>query len=79
MTSIQSVAVPHSRQLPGYMPESEMAVIRGVKPRTLRSERQKGSGPPFVKINRKIFYPIDGFREWLKAIERRPVRAGKAA
>jgi hypothetical protein len=71
---------PHTnRLLDGYIPEKEMAAARGVAIRTLRSERQRGDGPAFVKINKRIFYPEAAFRDWLKAIERRPVRAGKAA
>ena len=45
----------------------------------LRVERQRGDGPPWIKITRQVFYPVEGFRAWLKTIERRPARARKAA
>jgi hypothetical protein len=60
--------------LAGYLPEAEMAKSRKVTPRTLRAERQRGDGPPYVKDGKKVFYPIDGFRAWLKGMERHPVR-----
>jgi hypothetical protein len=64
----------NSDLLTGYMVEPEMAEARHKKPRTLRLERQRGDGPPWVRDGRTILYPIDGFREWLKARERHPVR-----
>jgi hypothetical protein len=60
--------------LAGYAPEDQIAEARGVVKRTLRLERQRGSGPPFVKMGKQILYPIEGFRDWLKANERHPVR-----
>jgi hypothetical protein len=65
--------------LAGYAPEDEIAKARGVGKRTLRAERQRGMGPPFVKIGKQILYPIEGFRNWLKANERHPVRSGQRA
>lgn len=63
--------------LAGYVPDVEMATIRNVSPRTLRSERQRGDGPPYVKAGKKIYYPLAGFREWLKSRERQPVRSAR--
>lgn len=65
--------------LAGYAPEDEIAVARGVGKRTLRAERQRGDGPPFVKMGKQVLYPIEGFREWLKARERHPVRSTRMA
>jgi hypothetical protein len=65
--------------LAGYAPEDEIAKARGVGKRTLRAERQRGMGPPFVKIGKQILYPIEGFRDWLKANERHPVRSAQRA
>ena len=65
--------------LAGYAPEDQIAEVRGVGKRTLRAERQRGMGPPFVKIGKQILYPIEGFRDWLKANERHPVRSGQRA
>jgi hypothetical protein len=63
--------------LAGYLPEDQIAAKRRVSKRTLRSERQRGDGPPFVKLGKQVFYPLDGFRGWLKSIERQPVRSGR--
>jgi hypothetical protein len=68
-----------SELLDGYTPEETMAKARGVTVRTLRAERQRGDGPPWVKMGKQVIYPNQGFRDWLKANERRPVRAGRAA
>jgi hypothetical protein len=65
--------------LAGYAPEDEIAEARGVGKRTLRAERQRGDGPPFVKMGKQILYPIEGFRAWLKANERHPVRSTRPA
>jgi len=65
--------------LAGYVLDSEMAKLRGVTERTLRAERQRGDGPPYVKDGWRIYYNVLGFREWLKTRERQPVRSGATA
>jgi hypothetical protein len=67
--------VSHSNELlDDYTPEKQVAKIRGVTVRTLRAERQRDYGPPWVKLGGKIFYPNQGFRDWLKAIEHCSIR-----
>ncbi len=61
--------------LAGYLSEEQIAERRRVAKRTLRAERQRGDGPPFVKDGKRIYYPLDGFRDWLKSRTRQPVRA----
>ena len=63
--------------LDGYYSEAKMASERKKTPRTLRAERQRGEGPPYVKDGKKIYYPLSGFREWLKSREHRPVRSAR--
>jgi hypothetical protein len=79
MTNIQESAASSNCLLEGYVSEGKMAEARDIAIRTLRAERQRGDGPPWVKITKQVFYPVEGFRAWLKAIEQRPVRARKAA
>ena len=79
MSDTEIPDAPANALLAGYYPESEVAAARGVCVRTLRGERQRGEGPPFVRIGKAIYYPRDGFRQWLKSIEQRPTRARKAA
>jgi hypothetical protein len=63
-----------NRLLGDYVTEEQMADARQVTRRTLRAERHRGEGPPYVKTSNKVLYSADGFRQWLKSIERRPVR-----
>ena len=67
------------RLLDGYLNEEEEASAFGVVTRTLRSWRQRGEGPPYVKVGRQVFYPIDGGTTWLKTNVKAPVRTGKKA
>jgi hypothetical protein len=78
MKDVPGPAATAKLLLDDYIPETEMADVRGVKPRALRAERQRGEGPPYVKVNRRVLYPAPGFRDWLKSIEQRPARAGRA-
>jgi len=79
MSNIQEPAASANCLLEGYVSEGEMAEARSITIRTLRAERQRGDGPPWVKASKQIFYPIEGFRAWLKSIEQRPARARKVA
>jgi hypothetical protein len=79
MSNIQEQNASSNCLLEGYVSESEMAEARGIVIRTLRAERQRGDGPPWVKITKQVFYPVEGFRAWLRTIEQRPARARKAA
>jgi hypothetical protein len=65
--------------LADYLTEDEQAAALGLTVRTLRSWRQRGEGPPFVKVGKRVFYPIAGNAAWLKANEQAPVRSGRAA
>jgi hypothetical protein len=70
MTSETITANP----LADYDTPAEAARIRDKTERTLRLERQRGEGPPWVRDGKKVYYPREGFRAWLKANERQPVR-----
>lgn len=59
-----------------YWTEDQMAELRKKTPRTLRAERQRGDGPPWVRDGRTILYWIPGYGRWLTAKTRQPVRAG---
>jgi len=64
-----------AKGLDGYLTENEEAAALGLTVRTLRSWRKLGKGPPFTKVGKRIFYPIDGNPAWLKANEQMPVRS----
>jgi len=61
--------------LEGYLSEHEMARIRGVKERTLRAERARGEGPPYIVLNRRVLYPEPDWRDYLRLQVRKPVRS----
>lgn len=45
--------------------EEEMALLRGVKLKSLADERSRGQGPPFTKLGKRILYPKQGVRKFL--------------
>jgi hypothetical protein len=57
MSNIQEPAASANCLLAGYVSEGKMAEARDIAIRTLRAERQRGDGPPWIKIT----------RQWLKA------------
>ncbi len=59
----------------GHWSEKDFAEQRGVSPRTLRAERQRGESPPYVKDGRKVYYPIATARDWVLRKVRIPVRS----
>jgi hypothetical protein len=61
-----------------YWPEKTMGEVRDKTLRTLRDERQRGDGPPWVKDGRHIYYHVPGYREWLRTRLKQPVRSGRA-
>lgn len=68
-----------TRLLDDYFSEDEYCAEVDVTPRAARAQRAAGTAPPYVKLHGKIYYSRSGFREWLKAIEKRPVRTRKVA
>ena len=77
MTS--DVQVIPGNPLAEYWSEAEMARARGKTMRTLRDERQRGVGPPYVRDGRTIRYHVPGYGEWLKAGIQQPVRGPMAS
>ena len=64
----------HSGLRTGWLPDAEMAKERGKSTRAQRDERQKGIGPPWTRDGRDVLYNVEGYREWLTANARNPVR-----
>ena len=60
--------------LVGYFPEETLCRELNESPSTAQLRRQRGESPPYVRIGRKILYPIEGFRLWLKRREIDPSR-----
>jgi hypothetical protein len=74
MKSDESISAQASVLLDGYVSEEEMAKARKKGLRALRAERQRGVGPPYVKDGRATLYSVEGYKQYLKSNERRPVR-----
>lgn len=73
-----SDTAPTLREL-GYWSEIDYATFRRVKISTLRNERCRGLGPPFVRIGRQVCYPIKAtsdFHAGQVITRKRPTAAG---
>jgi hypothetical protein len=51
----------------GYVPDSEVAAILAVDPRTLANWRARGSGPPYCRVGNVLLYPLDKLQDWIAA------------
>lgn len=68
-----------AKVLDGYLTDDEQARVLLLTPRTLRNWRRLGKGPPYVRVGKRIFYPLAGNAAWLKANEQTPVQSERAA
>jgi hypothetical protein len=59
----------------GLAEESDVAALRGMSIPSLRNERARGKGPPYQRIGRKVFYPLDNLRKYLAAATVTPRRS----
>jgi len=71
-------ALPWKR-IAGYSSEQETAAALRVTIRTLRKWRQRGMGPPWTKLGRRVIYGDESRATWLKNQETQPVRQQAAA
>jgi len=55
--------------LKDLLTEDEYAAQRGVSVRTVQRERALRSGPPYIKMGRKVFYRPAAIETWLLAQE----------
>jgi len=61
-----------------YWDEDEAKEIRGHEnKRALRDERRRGEGPPYLRLNRRIFYPKIEFMAWLESLTIQPPRSAR--
>jgi hypothetical protein len=59
----------------GLLEESEACALQDMTLPSLRNQRARGMGPPYTRIGRKVFYPIDKLRAYLAAATVTPTRA----
>jgi hypothetical protein len=60
--------------VPGFTDERQTAKEFGQRLCTLRAWRQRGKGPPWVKVGHQILYPDAERLEWLRKQVVKPVR-----
>jgi hypothetical protein len=57
-----------------YFKEKDIAQILGISAATIRTWRNRGSGPSYIKCEGKkgsVLYPIIDFNQWLEDRKRR--------
>lgn len=52
---------------PDLMKESELSAELRLAPKTLANQRNRGKGPPYLRIGREIRYSRKAVGEWLAA------------
>ena len=57
-------AVPLAEEF-GLVPEEALAELRNCKVSQLRNERSAGAGPAYVRIGRRVLYPLDAVRAYV--------------
>ena len=62
-------------KLSDLISEADYAELRGVCVRTIQRERALRSGPPYIKLGRRIFYKLSSIDQWLDDQERVQPRA----
>ena len=50
--------------------EVEAARLLRIAPRTLRWWRQKGTGPPYVRLGRRVMYRRTAVQKWIEDKEK---------
>ena len=50
-----------------FVTTTQLAKILKKNPRSLENERQKGQGPPYIKLKRKVLYDLVDVAKYLKA------------
>lgn len=66
--SEKGIAVSLFPTLSTYVPTTVAAKILGVTPDTMRRWRQRGDGPPFIRVGPTLCrYSVEALRAWLDA------------
>lgn len=68
-----STATELKNQL-GLLEEAEVAALLNMTLPSLRNQRARNQGPPYIRISRKVFYPLDKLRAHLAAATVTPRR-----
>ena len=55
------------KEFPRYLTEIEVSRITGRALSTLRNERSKGQGTPYIKIGRSVRYSLTDVIDWMES------------
>jgi predicted DNA-binding transcriptional regulator AlpA len=61
LTAMPAPAAPHERRV---LSETELAQRWGVSPKTLQRWRTEGRGPKYLKLSKRVTYPLEAITEY---------------
>lgn len=61
LTAMPAQGAPHERRV---LSETELAHRWGVSPKTLQRWRTEGRGPKYLKLSKRVTYPLDAITEY---------------
>lgn len=64
---VLEIIAQRPRVLPEYLTIDEASELTGFNRVTLRNYRARGIGPPYVKLDRKVLYPVADLRAYVEA------------
>lgn len=50
----------------GFLLEEDFRLLAGVTESTAEAWRKRGSGPPYVRMGNRVFYPLSGLKRHLE-------------
>ncbi len=65
-----------SPKAPSNVDTRQAAELIGMSKRTLEKWRGEGTGPPFLKLGRRVLYSVADLEEWLRSRRRRSTSEG---
>ena len=60
-SALLATVAPHERRV---LSETELAHRWGVSPKTLQRWRTEGRGPKYLKLSKRVTYPLDAITEY---------------
>lgn len=61
LTAMPAQVAPHERRV---LSETELAHRWGVSPKTLQRWRTEGRGPKYLKLSKRVTYPLEAITEY---------------
>ena len=51
----------------GYLTESQVLLVTGIRSTTAAAWRKRGDGPPYALVGNHYVYPLEPFRDWIES------------